>query len=69
MKVITNITFSKEEIKAFDNLRTVLYKCCEAYSDDYDCGQCPFTDRCCGGMEVEDFLTYIIKHYGDKSEN
>ncbi len=68
MKVITSITFSKEEIKAFENLRTVLYKCCEAYSDDYDCGQCPFKGRC-GGMEVEDFLTNIIQHYGDKDED
>ena len=70
MKVITRavidkVTFSKDEIKAFKNLRDVINICCNAYSDDYECGSCPFANHCCGDVETWDFLTNIINNFGD----
>lgn len=70
MKVITReivdkVTFSRDEMKAFKNLRDVVYRCCDNYVDD--CEECPFSDHCCG-REMCDFLNYIINYCEDEDE-
>lgn len=73
MKVITRavidkLTFSKDEIMAFKNLRSVINICCNAYSDDCECGSCPFANHCCGGSWLDAFLTNIINNFEDEDE-
>lgn len=66
-EVIDKVTFSKEEINAFENLRNIIRECCNAYSDD--CGNCPFADNDCGGFDSCDFLSNIINYFKDEDED
>ena len=70
MKVVTReivdkVIFSKNEMKAFKNLRDVVYRCCDNYADS--CEECPFYEHCCG-REMCDFLNYIINYCEDEDE-
>jgi hypothetical protein len=72
MKVVTreiveSVTFSKNEIEAFKNLRDVMRECCDTHEDD--CGECPFADHRCTGLETCDFLSNIINYFGDEDED
>lgn len=66
-EVIDKVTFSKDEIMAFRNLRDAMRKCCDTYS--YDCGECPFADHDCGGLATCDFLNDIINDFRDEDED
>ena len=66
-EIIDKVIFSKEEIKAFKNLRDVMRECCDTYKDD--CGECPFADHYCTGLETCDFLNYIIKDFEEEDED
>lgn len=73
MKVVTReivdkVTFSEDEMRAFKNLRDVIFKCCDGYADSYSCKECPFDEYCCG-REMGDFLNYIINYCEDEDEN
>lgn len=43
--VVTNVTFTKEEVETFKNLKTVISECCDSFSE---CSTfCPLHDWCC----------------------
>lgn len=66
-EIVENITFSKEEIKAFENLRDAVHECCDGYVED--CERCPLSDFCPGRSEICDFLNYIINYCDDEDED
>lgn len=46
--VVTNVTFTKEEIQMFKNLKKIISECC-----DSDCSTlCPFYGWCCATYDV-----------------
>lgn len=48
--VVTNVTFTKEEIKIFKNLKKIISECCDSLSD---CSTlCPFYGWCCVTSDV-----------------
>lgn len=68
-EVIDKITFSRDEMEALKNLRNAIRICCDDYSDSCSCDGCPFSDCCCGGMEIRSFLNYIINSFGEENED
>ena len=66
-EIIDEVIFSRDEIKAFKNLRDVVYKCCNAYPSD--CGECPFADHNCSGFDTCAFLDCIIDDFENKDED
>lgn len=65
-EIIDKVTFSKDEMMAFKNLRDVMRTCCDTYSND--CGDCPFAGHYCSGLETCDFLDNIIEDFEEDED-
>ena len=57
--IVTNVTFTKEEIDTFKNLKTVISECCNSFSE---CSTfCPLHDWCCGYSDIIEELDNFEK--------